>query len=165
MRAPLSPPALTLHPRCLFKPTAEAGHLDFVNAGSLSVNEMRKWLKDDEVYAGLLRMGFGTGKFRRTKWIFVWWCGQKMGVVKRAKSSSGESAMKEKMGSTSVGGEHYPPSSSLFSVSPQLLYTPKPRAHALGFATFYLVNTALVRRSVPRPQSMPMRSTRSPSTL
>ena len=41
----------------------------------MSVNEMRDWLKEDQMYYGLLRLGFGTGKFRRTKWIAVWWSG------------------------------------------------------------------------------------------
>lgn len=36
---------------------------------------MRKWLKDDQVLFGLLRMGFGSGTFRRTKWLFLHWSG------------------------------------------------------------------------------------------
>ena len=54
----------------LFAPSEPGKELNFVNAGSLSVNECRKWLKEDENYFGILRMGFGSGMFRRTKWIF-----------------------------------------------------------------------------------------------
>ena len=93
----------------LLKPNAE--HLEVENAGSLSVEEMKKvcggcvlansvvgacdffassapalvwrtdacvraqWLKDDTVLYGLVRMGFGSGKFRREKWIFIHWTG------------------------------------------------------------------------------------------
>jgi Cofilin/tropomyosin-type actin-binding protein len=64
--------------------TAKA--LDFFNAGSMSVMEMQKWLKDDEVLVGLLRMGFGTGKLRRVKWICVHWSGDKVSPVKRGRA-------------------------------------------------------------------------------
>lgn len=39
--------------------------LVFANAGSMGVNEMREWLKEDKVYFGIIRMGFGSGTFRR----------------------------------------------------------------------------------------------------
>jgi len=55
----------------------------FVNAGSLSVNEMMEDVKDDEVLGGILRMGFGSGTFRRTKHIAIWWSGEKVGAVAR----------------------------------------------------------------------------------
>lgn len=52
----------------LFRPTADAS-FDLVNAGSLSVPELAKWLRDDEVLCGVLRLGFGVGRFRRVKWV------------------------------------------------------------------------------------------------
>ena len=57
----------------------------FVNAGSLSVLEMVKWLPDTESYFGLLRMGFGSGRFRRTKWISITWLGPRAGASKSSK--------------------------------------------------------------------------------
>lgn len=57
----------------------------FVNAGSLSINEMLDDVKDDEVLGGILRMGFGSGTFRRVKHIAIWWSGEKVGAVKRGK--------------------------------------------------------------------------------
>lgn len=39
-------------------------------------------------------MGFGAGKFRRTKWISFWWAGTAVGVAKRgAYLASKERAM------------------------------------------------------------------------
>lgn len=58
----------------LFKPSKKGG-VPFYNAGSLSINEMRDWLKDDQVLFGVVRMGFGSGTFRRTKWLFLNWSG------------------------------------------------------------------------------------------
>lgn len=66
----------------LFKPSKK-GSLDFFNAGSVSLPEMSNWLKDDEVVVGLVRMGFGTGKLRRVKWVCVHWSGEKVPAVKR----------------------------------------------------------------------------------
>lgn len=74
----------------------------FINAGSLSVPEMQKWLKPDQVCFGLLRMGFGSGRFRRTKWVYIVWSGPSVGPVKRAKAASARGAMKAKLGPTSV---------------------------------------------------------------
>lgn len=61
---------------------------EFFNAGSLSVDEMNKWLKDDEVLFGLLRMGFGAGIFRRVKWICIHWSGDKVTPVKRGQANA-----------------------------------------------------------------------------
>lgn len=83
----------------LFKP--HKSHAKLHNAGSLGVTEMVKWLPENEVQCGwraqagvapnvlglqsslaasqvlygILRMGFGAGKWRRTKRLFVHWSG------------------------------------------------------------------------------------------
>lgn len=62
--------------------------LELHNAGSMSVTEMNKWLADDVVLFGLLRMGFGTGKFRRIKWICLHWSGERVSPVKRGQANS-----------------------------------------------------------------------------
>jgi hypothetical protein len=66
------------------------------NAGGGSVRQMMAWLNDtdDKVLYGLIRMGFGSGGFRRTKWIFLMWTGEKMNQVKRGKAMEVEGAMK-----------------------------------------------------------------------
>jgi len=61
---------------CLFTP--HESKLEMFNAGSLSINEMIEWLKEQEVLYGLLRMGFGKGVFRRTKWVGIWWRGDEV---------------------------------------------------------------------------------------
>ena len=75
---------------------------NFVNAGSLSAPEMAKWLKEDAVLFGLLRMSFGAGRFKRTKWISLYWPGPKVGMVARAKATGARSGIKAKLGVTSV---------------------------------------------------------------
>jgi hypothetical protein len=42
--------------------------MTFLNAGSLSVPELVRSLPEDEVTMGLVRLGFGTGRFRRIKY-------------------------------------------------------------------------------------------------
>ena len=75
---------------------------NFVNAGSLSLPEMKNWLKDDQVLFGLVRMGFGCGRFRRIKWIFICWSGSGVGHIKRARAQSNRGTLKTKLGATSV---------------------------------------------------------------
>eukprot|EP00938_MAST-03A_sp_MAST-3A-sp1_P006157 g6157.t1 len=67
----------------------------FVNAGSLSVNEMLSDIKDDEVLGGILRMGFGSGTFRRTKHIAIWWSGEKVKAVARGAYNAKKKRMME----------------------------------------------------------------------
>lgn len=62
------------------------GDMSFVNAGSLSVPEMVRCLPPDEACLGLLRLGFGTGRFRRLKYVVVDYTGPALGAVKRAKA-------------------------------------------------------------------------------
>jgi hypothetical protein len=47
-------------------------------------------------------MGFGEGRFRRTKWIFFTFSGPKVGVVKRSKAASAKSYMKSALGPCSI---------------------------------------------------------------
>eukprot|EP00038_Savillea_parva_P030749 m.80055 g.80055 ORF g.80055 m.80055 type:complete len:576 (+) comp9319_c0_seq3:41-1768(+) len=77
------------------------------DAGSLGVAEMTKLLPKDEILCGVVRMGFGTGKFRRTKWISLWWSGSEVGAHKRGSvlGASKEKAMKEMHASISMEGE------------------------------------------------------------
>lgn len=75
---------------------------NFVDAGSLSVPELKKNLADDQVLFGLLRMGFGSGRFRRTKWVYLCWSGPSVGPVKRGKAASARAGIKSKLGATSV---------------------------------------------------------------
>lgn len=75
---------------------------NFVNAGSLSAPELTKWLKDDAALFGLLRMSFGAGRFKRTKWISLYWSGPKVGMVARAKATGARAGIKSKLGAISV---------------------------------------------------------------
>jgi len=68
------------------------------NAGAGSVMQMKESLDENEVLYGLLRMGFGKGTFRRTKWIFIHWSGSKVGAVKRGKANGAQGEFETKMG-------------------------------------------------------------------
>eukprot|EP00040_Diaphanoeca_grandis_P011201 m.57363 g.57363 ORF g.57363 m.57363 type:complete len:560 (-) comp22376_c0_seq1:334-2013(-) len=65
----------------LFRP--DAADFTLYDAGSLSVSEMVENLPEDECLCGLVRMGFGAGKWRRTKYISIWWAGEKVGAHKK----------------------------------------------------------------------------------
>jgi len=60
------------------------------------VEQMREWLAEDEVLFGLVRMGFGSGRFRRTYWLFVHWIGPKTPTVKKGRDNANVGEM-EKM--------------------------------------------------------------------
>ena len=47
----------------------------FASPVDSQVNEMLDLLPADDILCGLVRMGFGAGKFRRTKYISIWWAG------------------------------------------------------------------------------------------
>ena len=63
---------------------------------------MSKWLKDDELLCGIVRLAFGKGRFRRVKWAYLTWSGPSAGAVKRAKAMSSRAPMKSKLGPVSV---------------------------------------------------------------
>jgi hypothetical protein len=95
------------------------------NAGSGSIPEMRTFLPEDkvspwaatrmhcgaasyrdiskrahvtlsrQVLFGLVRAGFGSGAFKRVKWVFVHWTGPKCPMVKRGKWNAEKSAIQE----------------------------------------------------------------------
>ncbi|KAJ9452684.1 hypothetical protein DIPPA_27234 [Diplonema papillatum] len=62
-------------------------------AGSDSVPEMQEHMDDSKVLYGVVRLGFGLGNFRRTKWVGVTFVGAKIGAVQRGKWLSVKSEM------------------------------------------------------------------------
>jgi len=75
----------------LFEPSAKK--LKFYNAGSLSVDEMLNDLDPKKVLGGIVRMSFGTGRFKRTKWISIWWSGEEVSAMQRGKLNAMKGAM------------------------------------------------------------------------
>jgi hypothetical protein len=69
----------------LLRPTR--GGIELIDAGSLSLAEMTKHLDEADVCYGLLRMGFGSGLFRRTKWVGVWFNGPNASALTRGKAA------------------------------------------------------------------------------
>jgi hypothetical protein len=59
------------------------------NSGSGSVMEMVEWLDTSKVLYGLVRMSFGTGQFRRTKWVWLQWSGDDVGAMQRSRGVYG----------------------------------------------------------------------------
>ena len=74
------------------------GASEVFNAGGGSLDEMKKSLASDEVFFGLLRMGFGRGAFRRVKHIFIHWSGADVNPLKRGQHNANEEAIRKLVG-------------------------------------------------------------------
>jgi hypothetical protein len=74
--------------------------LPVVGGGNGSVDELREFLLDQSqtVLFGVLRMGFGEGRLRRTKHIFIQANGTDMSAVKRGKFSAAKPQMDKAIG-------------------------------------------------------------------
>lgn len=81
---------------CIFEPDAKTPKL--IEGGSNGLFELIEQLKDDGIVFGLVRVAFGTGRFRRMKVIFFHWTGDAVGIVKRAKSNELHGAMLSLLG-------------------------------------------------------------------
>jgi len=77
------------------RPDAES--LDLVDGGADSIDGMLQCatVHDDAVLFGLLRMGFGEGRLRRTKYVFVQANGTKVSPVFRGRAGAARSAMQD----------------------------------------------------------------------
>lgn len=73
----------------------DADALPLVGCGLGSVDEMRSCVEahGDAVMFGMLRMSFGQGRLRRTKFIFVQASGANVSIIKRGKLSSNRPKM------------------------------------------------------------------------
>jgi len=82
----------------LFNPTEEGKPLSLHNAGSLGIMELLKWLTPGDFYFGLLRLGFGFGRFRRTKILFIVWSPRDLSVSARSVASNALSHTRTALG-------------------------------------------------------------------
>lgn len=82
--------------------TADPSYPEVVNAGAGSVPEMVRFLDDNHVFFGVIRMAFGTGVFRRCKWVFVHWSGERVGAVKRGKANAADKPLRKVFGPTNL---------------------------------------------------------------
>lgn len=80
--------------RLVHKPTGplnwmliDAG-MQLIEAGGGSVREMAQFLKPTEVAFGMLRMGFGSGQFKRNYWLFIHWAGEAGSMTVRGKANA-----------------------------------------------------------------------------
>eukprot|EP01060_Flectonema_neradi_P037679 TRINITY_DN7658_c1_g1_i1.p1 TRINITY_DN7658_c1_g1~~TRINITY_DN7658_c1_g1_i1.p1 ORF type:complete len:470 (+),score=162.23 TRINITY_DN7658_c1_g1_i1:120-1412(+) len=71
---------------CLLEPSPDP--IKMFNAGSKSICEMHEYLEEDKVLYGLIRLGFGTGAYRRTKWVCVTFVGENVGAMARGRMVS-----------------------------------------------------------------------------
>merc|ERR1719203_476759 len=80
-----------------WRPSKGEREPELISGGCDSLQEMRSFLSEhlEEPMFGLLRMGFGTGRLRRTKHVFVHAVGQKAGLVKRGKIAGQRSKMQQ----------------------------------------------------------------------
>jgi len=68
--------------------------LALLEAGGGSLPEMYHFLPDADVAYALVRMGFGSGRFRRNHFLFVHWAGANCPAVKRGKANHQKDAVK-----------------------------------------------------------------------
>eukprot|EP01065_Artemidia_motanka_P033204 TRINITY_DN40179_c0_g1_i1.p1 TRINITY_DN40179_c0_g1~~TRINITY_DN40179_c0_g1_i1.p1 ORF type:complete len:454 (+),score=160.87 TRINITY_DN40179_c0_g1_i1:93-1364(+) len=80
---------------CLLEPSP--GKLKLFNAGSASIDEMHDNLEEDRVLYGLVRLAFGKGEWRRTKWICLTFIGQSMGNIERGKQLAFRGEMEKRL--------------------------------------------------------------------
>ena len=69
-----------------------------VNGGGGGVPELNELLEEGSIQYGLIRMSFGTGRFRRTKYIFFQWAGDAVSAMKKGRAAMDVPAMVEKLG-------------------------------------------------------------------
>jgi len=62
--------------------------------GSGGVSELVSNFKDDQAQYAYVRVITGDSESRRTKFVFVSWCGDKVGALKRAKMSVHKASIK-----------------------------------------------------------------------
>lgn len=74
--------------------------LELVTGGTGSIDEMRECLRthEEEVLSGLLRLGFGAGRLRRTKHVFVHAVGERVPVVSRGRMAAARPLMEATLG-------------------------------------------------------------------
>ena len=75
---------------------------EIANAGGGGVEEMCNSLESDQVYFGLVRMGFGKGVFRRCKLIFIHYSGEDVNALRRGKLNAEEESMRRIVGSVNL---------------------------------------------------------------
>jgi len=82
----------------------DAKSLELVDGGTDSVDGMRECatVHNDAVLFGLLRMGFGEGRLRRTKYVFVQSNGTKVSPVLRGRAGAAKPAMQDAMAQFAV---------------------------------------------------------------
>jgi len=71
--------------------------MKLIEAGGGSVAEMSQFFDPKEVSFGLLRMGFGSGQFKRNYWLFIHWAGEKAAATVRGKANAEKDKCKEKL--------------------------------------------------------------------
>eukprot|EP00658_Telonema_sp_P-2_P067600 TRINITY_DN56516_c0_g1_i1.p1 TRINITY_DN56516_c0_g1~~TRINITY_DN56516_c0_g1_i1.p1 ORF type:complete len:144 (-),score=25.43 TRINITY_DN56516_c0_g1_i1:79-510(-) len=69
-----------------------------VNGGGGGVPELNELLEEGAIQYGLIRMSFGTGRFRRTKYIFFQWAGDAVSAMKKGRAAMDVPAMVDKLG-------------------------------------------------------------------
>jgi len=74
---------------------ASGTKLEVQGSGEGGVSEMATYFKDDQPMFGYLRVISGDQESKRAKFVFVSWCGGKVGALKRAKVSVQKAEVKK----------------------------------------------------------------------
>lgn len=81
---------------CTFMLPAKAPEL--VEGGSNGIFELIENLPDDKVLFGVMRLAFGTGRFRRSKQVFFQWTGDAVGAIQKGKANAAYDEMLRALG-------------------------------------------------------------------
>jgi len=63
--------------------------------GSGDLGTVKSHLKDDEAQFAFLRVTSGDSESKRAKFVFISWCGENVGALKRAKMSVHKASVKQ----------------------------------------------------------------------
>jgi len=77
-------------------------NMELIEAGGGSVREMADHLDPSQVAFGMLRMGFGSGQFKRNYWLFIHWSGDVAAVTARGKANASLEKCKAALSPTQI---------------------------------------------------------------
>jgi hypothetical protein len=75
--------------------TVEGTNVTLTSSGTGGLSELVSLLKEDQCQYGYLRVISGDSESRRAKFVFISWVGEKVGALKRAKTSVQKAEVKK----------------------------------------------------------------------
>ncbi|EFA75801.1 actin binding protein [Heterostelium album PN500] len=80
---------------CVFGYDASGKNIVFQAAGTGGIEELKGHLAEDQCQYAYLRVISGDAESKRAKFVFISWCGEGVGALKRAKMSVHKASVKK----------------------------------------------------------------------